>query len=404
MNCKSCKTKTLPVYSLGQMPLANSFLKKEKIKNEKKYDLGISFCPQCFLVQLTNAIAPGKLFTNYIYFSSISASFRKHCEKTANYFKKRFKLTKNSLVLEIASNDGAQLSCFNKLGIKTLGIDPAKNIAKIASKKGVATIPEFFNLALAQKLTNKKNIYADIIFGANVLAHIPQIINFLKGIKIILKPGGTASFEFPYLKCILNGEFDTIYHEHVFYFSLLALTGLFEKVGLTIYDAQFTLTQGRSLRIFASHAGKFPVSENIKKILDRELRDGFDKIDTFNKIKNNTEKLKADTLALLAKLKKQGKSIAAYSAPAKGNILLNFFGISGSNYLDYIVDKETAKQGLYTPGTHMLVYPPQKIYEAKPDYLIILCRNIADEIINEFKEYQKNGGKFIILIPKLKII
>jgi len=402
VNCRNCNNPIIKFFSLGEMPLVNHFLKKEEISYEEKFDLSVGFCPHCYLVQLIDIVSPEKLFRNYIYFSSTSQSFLEHCKKTADYLTKRLNLGPQSLVLEIASNDGAQLQYFKKLGMQTLGIDPAENIAEIANKKGIKTIPEFFNLVFAKKLKEKKKIQADLIFGANVLAHVPEIVDFVKGVKLVLKSKGTAVFEFPYVKGLMENKFDIIYHEHVFYYSLLALINLFRRADLKIYDVEMTTTQGGSLRIFICHPNDFSISENVKNLIAQELQDGFDKIETYQKINENVSKLKDDIIGLLKKLKSEGKKIAAYSAPAKGNILLNYFGIK--DYLDFIVDKSEAKQGLYTPGTHLLVYPLEKIYQEKPDYLLILCWNIADEVINQLKDYQNSDGRFIVPIPKIQII
>jgi len=400
--CRCCKSSLIKVFSLGKIPLVNSFLKKEEIPLEKKYNLSVGFCPNCYLVQLINTVSPEKLFKNYIYFSSTSKIFLNHCKENANYLTKRLNLNSQSLVLEIASNDGAQLQCFKKMGIRVLGVDPAKNIAEIANRKGIKTIPEFFNFSFAKKL-KKENISADLIFGANVLAHVPEIVDFVKGIKEILKPRGTAVFEFPYLKGLMEKKFDTIYHEHVFYYSLMALKNLFQKGDLEIYDVEMTPMQGGSLRIFVSHCGNFKINRNVENLINQEIEEGFNKLETYQKLNENILKLKNDLLGLLKNLKEQGKKIAGYSAPAKGNVLLNYFGI-GKNYLDFIVDKSEAKQGLYTPGTHLLVYPPEKIYQEKPDYLLVLCWNIADEVMEQLKDYYDAGGKFIIPIPDIKIV
>ena len=401
MKCRSCDSQIIQFFSLGKMPLVNSFLKKEEIPNEEKFDLNIGFCPKCYLVQLIDAVAPEKLFKHYLYFSSTSKLFLEHCKNTAKYLTKRLNLNSQKLVLEIASNDGAQLQYFKELGIQILGVDPAENIAEIANKKGIKTIPEFFNLSFAKKLKEGK-IEADLVFGANVLAHVPEIIDFVKGVKTILKPKGTAVFEFPYIKGLMENKFDTIYHEHVFYYSLLALRNLFNTADLEIYDVEITPMQGDSLRIFISHPGSFKIDERVKNLINQESINGFDRIETYQKINENVSILKDDIVSLLSKLKNEGKKIAAYSAPAKGNILLNYFGIK--NYLDFIVDKSKAKQGLYTPGTHLFVYPPEKIYQERPDYLLVLCWNIADEVIEQLKDYHDAGGKFIIPIPTIEII
>lgn len=403
MSCRVCNTPIVNFFSLGKIPLVNSFLEKKEIVSEKKFDLSVGFCSKCFLVQLINIVPPEELFKNYVYFSSTSKSFLEHCKETADYLSERLNLNFNSLVLEIASNDGAQLQYFKELGIQILGIDPAKNIAETANQKGISTIPEFFNYDFAQKLKKEKNIQADLIFGANILAHVPEIVDFVKGVKEILKPKATAVFEFPYIKGLVEGKFDTIYHEHVFYYSLLALRNLFKTANLEIYDVEMTPMQGGSLRIFISHPNNFSISKNVKNLINEEIKNGFDKIETYQKIEENVEKLKEELIDLLKKIKKDGKAIVAYSAPAKGNVLLNYFGIH-KNYLDFIVDKSEAKQGLYTPGTHLLVYSPEKIYQEKPDYLLILCWNIAGEVVEQMRDYHDAGGKFIIPIPKVKII
>jgi SAM-dependent methyltransferase len=403
MICRSCNTKLKPFFSLGKMPLVNAFLKKADLKREKKYELATAFCPKCFLVQLTKTIPPEELFTEYLYFSSTSSSFLKHCEATAESLIKKLKLSKENLVLEIASNDGAQLQYFAKAGIPVLGVDPAKNIAQIANAKGIPTIPEFFTHAFAIHLKEREHVTADLVFGANVLAHVPNINNFLEGVRVILAPRGTAVFEFPYLKGLLENKFDTIYHEHVFYYSMLALRNVFERSGLRIYDFEHTPAQGGSLRIFASHPGIFPINVRVGELLNQEIKAGYGKLGTYAAMSRNVSKLKTNLLALLKRLKLEGKRIAAYSAPAKGNVMLNYFGI-GKRHLDFIVDKAEAKQGLYTPGTQMEVLHPRVIAKNKPDYLLVLCWNIADEVVNQLSEYRKSGGKFIIPIPQIKII
>jgi len=402
MKCRACNTTIIHFLSLGNMPLANSFLREAQLPEEKKYDLSLCFCPSCFLVQLTRTVPPEKLFRNYIYFSSTSRKFLDHCKETAEYLTKKLHLNSSSLVLEIASNDGAQLQYFKKLGIPVLGIDPAKNIARVANKKGIKTIAEFFNLAYAKKLL-KRHIQADLVFGANVLAHVPKIIDFVKGVKLILKPAGTAIFEFPYLGGLFENKFDTIYHEHVFYYSLSALRNLFITAGLQIYDVELTNMQGGSLRIFVSHPHTFPIHVHVTTMLVKEKNNGWTESKTYFLINTRIKKMKQKIITTFDRIKKQGKTIAAYSAPAKGNILLNYFGI-GSNYLEFIVDKSKAKQGLYSPGTHLFVHSPSMIYQKKPDYLFILCWNIADEIMDEYQTYHTSGGKFIIPIPKFNIV
>jgi len=403
MDCRVCGSPIAEFISLGEMPLVNHFLTKAEIDHEEKFDLSVGFCPTCYLVQLMNTVDPGKLFRNYVYFSSTSTSFLDHCKKTADYLTTRLGLSSNSLVLEVASNDGAQLQYFKDLGIPVLGIDPAENIADVANARGIKTIPEFFNYRMARRLRETDGVQADLIFGANVLAHVPAIVDFVRGIKTVLVSRGTAVFEFPYLRGLMENKFDTIYHEHVFYYSLLALSNLFHQADLEVYDVEITSVQGGSLRIFVSHPGDFEIGQSVRDLLDQERQSGFDRIVTYQRLEQNIRQLKTDLIDLLQKIKSEGKTVAAYSAPAKGNILLNYFGIN-SNYLDFIVDKSEAKQGLYTPGTHLLVEPVDKIYRARPDYLLILCWNIADEVIDQLTDYHQAGGRFIVPIPQLKIV
>ncbi|MDD4412695.1 MAG: class I SAM-dependent methyltransferase [Patescibacteria group bacterium] len=403
MRCRSCNYDITPFFSLGEMPLVNSFLTQEEIAMEEKFDLSIGFCPKCYLVQLINIVSPERLFRDYIYFSATSKFFLEHCRKTAKDLTKKLNLNSKSLVLEIASNDGSQLKFFQDIGIKILGIDPAVNIAELANKNGIPTLPEFFGYDFAKKLKENQNVEADLIFGANVLAHVPEIIDFVRGVKVVLKQKGTAVFEFPYLKGLIEKKFDTIYHEHVFYYSLIALKNLFQKADLEIYDVEMTPMQGGSLRIFISHPGSYGITENVKNLIAEEIKTGFDKIEIYQELNKNIQDLKNKLMNLLDEIKKAGKKVAAYSAPAKGNILLNYFGID-ENYIDFIVDKAESKQGLYTPGTHLLVYPPEKINQDKPDYLLVLCWNIADEIVDQLKSYHDAGGKFIIPVPDIKIL
>ena len=401
--CRNCGSDVTQFFSLGDMPLVNSFLQESELQTEKKFDLSVGFCKKCFLVQLMQTVDPEELFRNYIYFSSTSKTILEHNERESKYLAERLGLTADSLVLETASNDGALLQYFQKLGVKVLGVDPAKNIAEIANKKGIPTIAEFFGYSFAKKLVSEKKVKADLVYGANVLAHVPEILDFVKGVKTVLAESGTAVFESPYLKGLLENKFDTIYHEHVFYYSVLALVNLFDAAGLEIYDVDFVNMQGGSFRIFASHKGVFAKTERLVQTLREEEESGYKKLATYEKMNTNVTNLKKDLLSLMAKLQKEGKKIAAYSAPAKGIILLNYFGI-GNNYLDFIVDKAVEKQGLYTPGVHMKVYAPEKIMTDKPDYVLILCWNIAEEVMRQLSDFQKQGGKFIIPIPAIRVV
>lgn len=401
-NCRACGGKIESFFTLGQMPLVNSFLSRSELKKEKKFELTVAFCSRCFLVQLNKTIPPRELFRDYIYFSSTSQTIVDHSKKTAEYLVKKLHLSSNSLVLEVASNDGVLLQFFKKIGIKILGVDPAENIAKVANEKGIETIPDFFSFKFAKKLVSSRNIQADLVYGANVFAHVPAVVDFLKGVKTVLKKDGTAVFEFPYLKGLLENKFDTIYHEHVFYYSLIALQNLVKRVGLEVYDVEFVNMQGGSLRIYISHEDIFPITEAVKSLRHKELKEGFSKIETYKAMNTRVRKLKKELIELLQEITSKNKTVVAYGAPAKGIILLNYFDIK--QFLSYIVDKAVAKQNLYTPGAHMLVYPPERILKEKPDYLLILCWNIADEVIPQYKDFKEAGGKFIIPIPKIKIV
>lgn len=398
--CRACQIKIIPFFSLGRMSLVNSFLRTSDFAKEKKFDLSVGFCPNCYLVQLIKTVDPKEMFRKYLYFSSATQSIVDHCKKTAVSLTKKLSLGKNSLVIEVGSNDGVQLMAFKKLGIDVLGIDPARNIAKVANARGIRTISEFFNLSTAIKL-DKDHLHADLLYGANVFAHVPQIIDFVLGVKRILTPKGSAVFEFPYIEGLLENKFDTIYHEHVFYYSALAVSNLVERVGLQLYDVEKVSMQGGSLRVFICHKGAFRQSKALRNLFKEEKKRGFEHIRTYQTIRVNVEKLKKKLIALLKKLRLQKKRVAAYGAPAKGMILLNYFNIE--KYLDFIVDKSGAKQGLYSPGSHMKIYPVEKVYQEKPDYLLVLCWNIIDEVMSDLEKYQHEGGKFIQPVPQVSI-
>lgn len=401
-SCKSCNHKILPFFNLGQMPSVNKFLSKaDTKKTEKKYKLEVAFCPNCFLTQLTETIPPDDLYTDYIYFSSISQSILSHAEQTANELINQLKLKTSDLVLEVASNDGYLLQYFQKKNINVLGVDPAENIAKVANERGIETIADFFNFDLAKKLA-KRGIQPKLIYGANVLAHVPEIRDFIKGVAHLLPKSGVAVFEFPYISGLFEGKFDTIYHEHVFYYSLVALRNMFQQEGLKVYDCDFTKMQGGSLRIFVGHQQIVKDTQRCLDLITREQELGYTQINTYFKIKIKAETLKNDLTNLLERIKTEGKTVGAYAAPAKGVVLLNYFDIS--KYLNLIVDKAPQKQGLYVPGIHLLVKHPNAIYAEKPNYLIILSWNIADEVMKEHQAYKKVGGKFIIPIPTVEIL
>lgn len=383
------------------MPPVNAFLRKEDIARERAFDLSIGFCKRCFLVQLLQTVDPKDLFRHYLYFSSTTQSIIEHSRRTASYLIRRLNLRKGSLVVEIGSNDGVHLQWYKEKGIAVLGIDPAENIAKVAIKRGIPTEVMFFGHETARDIVRRYG-QADFLYGANVLAHIPDIRGCVHGIATILKNTGTAVFESPYVGGMFENKFDTIYHEHVFYYSLIAIQNLFAQAGLTVYDCEFVAMQGGSLRIFVCHNGAYPVSDSVEKLARKEKSLGLDTLTKYQQIKKNITGLRKQLVNMIKKLKGQKKHIAAYGAAAKGMVLLNYFKIG--KYLDFIADKSEAKQGLYTPGAHLRVYPPSKVVADKPDYVLILPWNIADEIMDFLSEYQKAGGKFIIPIPHVTIV
>lgn len=401
MSCRACGHPVTKFFSLGFMPPGNAFLRKEDIPKERAFNLSVGFCQHCFLVQLLKTVDPKELFSHYLYFSSTTRSIIEHSRKAASYLIKRLGLRRGSLVVEIGSNDGVNLQWYKRAGLEVLGIDPAENVAREAINKGIPTIVSFFGAALAKELI-QKHIQADLLYGANVLAHIPDIVGCVRGVAMVLKKTGTAVFESPYLGGLFENKFDTIYHEHVFYYSLLALQNLFGQARLTVYDCEFVPMQGGSLRIFVCHEGVYPVSENVRTLAQQERRRGFHRLSSYVKIRTNVEKLRTQLMSLLKKFKKDGKHIAAYGAAAKGMVLLNYFRIG--KYIDFIADKSEAKQGLYTPGTHLRVHPPSKVLVDLPDYVLILPWNIADEVMDFLSVYRKSGGKFIIPVPHVTIV
>jgi hypothetical protein len=403
--CRFCNEKLVSFCDLGKSPLANSFLNKDELEMaEPFYPLHAYVCKACYLVQLEEIQSPSKIFQNYAYFSSYSSTWLKHCEDYANQVTNRFGLNKNKQVIEIASNDGCLLSFFKEKGIPVLGIEPAKNISMNAEASGIPMINHFFNSKLAQDLTRTKK-QADLLIGNNVLAHVPNLNDFVASLKIILKPKGIITLEFPsLLELIEHNQFDTIYHEHFSYFSYLTIEKIFTHHGLSLFDVEELKTHGGSFRIYIQHQENLDnkISENISRIKLREKDYSLDKLDSYQNFSKNIKETKDLLCQFLTKVKQTGKSIAAYGAPAKGNTLLNYCGI-GTDFIDYTVDINPNKQGSFLPGTHIPVSHPDKIKTTKPDYLLILPWNIKNEIMEQMKCIRQWGGKFIIPIPKIKV-
>jgi SAM-dependent methyltransferase len=402
-SCRACSgSELIEILDLGMTPLANSLLSKEELsKPEEKFPLRIVFCRDCALVQITDTISPEKLFREYAYFSSFSDALVQHAKEIALRLVEERKLGENKLVVEIASNDGYLLQHYMNAGIPVLGVEPARNIAAVARKNGVRTIEEFFGAELATSL-KERGLQADVIHANNVFAHVPDINGMIEGFKILLKDGGVASIEAPYLYDMIEKlEFDTIYHEHVFYFSVIAVEKAFVSHGLVLVDVEKLDIHGGSLRLFVAKSGA--PSARVIALREAEQKANLHLPSFYQNFSDKVIALKSELKALLADLKAKDKTIAAYGASAKGSTLMNFFEI-GSDTIDFVVDRSTVKQGQFTPGNHLPIYAPEKLLEAKPDYVVLLTWNFAEEILAQQSEYLKRGGKFIVPLPKPAII
>jgi SAM-dependent methyltransferase len=405
--CRSCGASRLePVLSLGRTPLANALLTRGQLTEpETAYPLELVFCPACSLLQITETVPPEILFRNYFYFSSFSDALLRHAEALVDRLVTSHGLGPGSLAAEIASNDGYLLQFYQAQGIAVLGIEPATNIAQVATAKGIRTLNEFFGRDLAAQLAAAGE-RADVLHANNVMAHVADLNGFVTGIRTLLKDDGLASIEAPYARdTVEHVEFDQIYHEHLCYFSLTAVDHLMRRHGLRVVDVERLPIHGGTLRYFVAReeavaAGTRLVTPAVGALLAEEAALGMDKLAYYRDFAGRVEKLKADLHALLRDLKAQGKTIAAYGASAKGATLLNYFGIAGET-LDFVVDRSTVKQGHYTPGTHLEIVPPERLLEARPDYLLLLTWNFAEEILAQQAAYRESGGRFIIPLPQL---
>jgi SAM-dependent methyltransferase len=388
------------------MPLANALLVAEQLtQQEPTYPLDLAFCPHCSLVQITETVPPEKLFREYLYFSSFSETLLRHSEELVGRLIASRSLDSKSLVVEIACNDGYLLQYYHRRGIPVLGIEPAVNIARFArEERGLRILCEFFGEALARQLRER----ADVIHAHNVLAHVADLNGFVHGIQLLLKEDGLAVIEVPYVKDLIDQcEFDTIYHEHLCYFSLTALNHLFQRHNLVIQDVEHIPIHGGSLRLcVAADGGQQRAADRrsaVRSLLAEEAAWGVDRLDFYQGFAGRVENSKRLLRTLLLRLKQEGKRLAAYGAAAKGSTLLNYCGL-GQEVLDFVVDRSTYKQGRYMPGVHLPVYGPERLLETMPDYVLLLAWNLAGEILEQQAEYCQRGGQFIIPIPEVKVV
>jgi SAM-dependent methyltransferase len=391
--------------NLGMSPLSNAYIKPEQINSaEKFYPLHAYVCNKCLLVQLEEFETPEKIFSDYAYFSSYSETWLDHAKKYTELVTARFNLNHNSQIVEIASNDGYLLQYFQQKGMSVLGIEPAANVAKVAETKGIPSLVKFFGVSTAEELV-KAGKQADLLLGNNVLAHVPNLNDFVAGMKIVLKPAGIITMEFPHLlQLIKQNQFDTIYHEHFSYFSFLTVETIFAHHGIQLFDVQELPTHGGSLRIYGQHAGgKQPISDHLCRLKEQEILAGLDQLATYQGFSEQVKATKRNLLEFLINAKKQGKIIVGYGAPAKGNTLLNYCGVR-TDFIDYTVDRSPHKQGSFLPGTHIPIYHPDQVKETQPDYLLILPWNIKREIIEQMAYIREWGGKFVVPIPKVEVI
>jgi SAM-dependent methyltransferase len=405
-SCRSCGQGGLrPILSLGRTPLANALLTEQELDQpEATFPLDLVFCPACSLVQITETVPPEILFREYAYLSSFSDTVVQNAGDIARRLIGLESLGPQSLAIEIASNDGYLLQHYHHKGIPVLGIEPAANIARVArEERGIPTLSEFFGSALAEELAATGNA-ADVVHGNNVLAHVADLNGVVRGIATILKPRGVAVIEVPYVKDLIDHcEFDTIYHEHLCYFSLTALDRLFRRHGLVIRDVERIPIHGGSLRIFAGRAEAARPNAAVTGLLAEEAAWGVDREEFYRGFGAKVERLRDSLVGMLRDLKGQGRSIAAYGASAKGSTLLNFFQI-GDETLDFVVDRSTVKQGRFTPGTHLPILAPEKLLERRPDYLLLLTWNFAEEILAQQQAYRQSGGRFIVPIPECRVV
>ncbi len=405
-SCRFCGSDLQRTFvDLGLSPLCETYPAREDLnRGETYYPLHVLVCEKCWLAQLGEYESAEDIFSDYAYFSSFSDSWLKHCDKYCEAMKTRFGLDRNSFVVEVASNDGYLLQYFVKRDVPVLGIEPAANVAKVAVEKGVPTLVCFFGTKLAEQLASEGK-QADLVLGNNVLAQVPDLNDFVEGLKVMLKPEGVLTIEVPHLLQLIQfREFDTIYHEHFSYFSLLSSIKIFEAHGLKVFDVEELKSHGGSLRIYACRAesSTHPVEANVKKVLDDETRAGLDTIEGYITFAKQVRETKFALLDFLLSAAAQGKKVAGYGAPGKSATLLHYCGI-GKDLIEYTVDRSPYKQGRFLPGSHIPIHHPDHIRNTKPDYVVILPWNLKDEIMEQLQYIRDWGGKFVVPIPTAKV-
>jgi SAM-dependent methyltransferase len=408
MNCRHCNEELKHTFvDLGSSPPSNSYLSKEDLQSpEKWYPLKVKVCNTCWLTQTEDFVGTTEMFSNdYAYFSSYSSSWLKHAKIYVENMILNYSLTNKSMVAEIAANDGYLLQYVKKNSIPCYGIEPTHSTAIAAREKGIDIIEDFFGEIIAKQLADD-SMQVDLAIANNVLAHVPDINDFVKGFYYLLKPNGVATFEFPHLlNLVLNNQFDTIYHEHYSYISLIAIESVFKKNGLMIFDVEELSTHGGSLRLFVqkSTTGKIALNDSVKHFMNKEIEAGMNSINFYEGFQKKTQKIKNDFLSFLLKVKNEGKTVAAYGAAAKGNTMMNFSGVR-PDLISYVIDKNPAKQGKFTPGSRIPILDESFLFNNKPDYVVILPWNLKEEVIHQLRDIRSWGGKFVVVIPNLEII
>lgn len=405
--CRFCGASLEQTFvDLGMSPLCESYVPAEKLNGmEAFYPLHVYVCGKCFLVQLEQYVTAEHIFSDYAYFSSYSDSWLAHAKRYTDEMVNRFGFDKDSSVVEVASNDGYLLQYFVEKGIPVLGIEPAANVAAVAVKKGVPTEVKFFGEACARELREQGRA-ADLLLGNNVLAQVPDLNDFVKGVKILLAPQGVITMEFPHLVRLMEeNQFDTIYHEHFSYFSFITAETIFAAHGMQLFDVEELPTHGGSLRIYAKHVedNSKEISSRVIEMRSREVAAGFAKVETYANFTRQVEETKRKLLEFLIEAKRSKKKVVGYGAPGKGNTLLNYCGIR-TDFLDYTVDRSPHKQGKFLPGTHIPIRNPEEISRTQPDYVLILPWNIKDEIVKQMSFIEQWGGRFVVPIPELQVL